>query len=164
MPLNTTPTETLPSPSLFRRLAAILYDSFLVLACLFTTGIILIILRILIEGADAIQQGEAALGGHWQLPTFITMIIVTCHFFAYFWVKNGQTLGMQAWRLSLVNNEDNKIGWKQAYIRTAAAMLSVSCVGFGYLWVLVDKDNLSWHDKLSNSHLKLLAKTSKKNK
>lgn len=149
------------SPSLLRRLSAMFYDSWLVLALWILGGAILVAVRVVISGAPG--EGEHALGGVWRLPTFIAMLLIVLHFFVYFWVKNRQTLAMQTWRIQVVDKTTGEnITWRQAYIRFAAAILSAALFGLGYLWVLVDKNHESWHDKLSKTRLVLLPKVKKK--
>lgn len=145
------------TPSLLRRLAAMFYDTWLVLGILFVTGAALIAIRVITQGAPL--EGEHALSGAWKFPTFIIMLLVTAYFFAYFWVNNKQTLAMQAWRIQVVDDvTGNSISWKQAIIRLLAAFASAACFGLGYLWILVDKDKKSWHDHASGTRLILLAK------
>lgn len=152
---------SLPSPSLLRRLSAMFYDSWLVLALLILGGAILLVLKLIIAGAQ--PTGQIELSGWWRVPTFITMLAITSYFFIYFWVKNRQTLAMQTWRIQVVDDASgDNISWTQAHIRFLAAFLSAACFGLGYLWVLVDKQKKSWHDRLSGTRLILLPKPAKK--
>lgn len=147
-------------PSLLRRLSAIFYDSWLILGLYFLTGVLLIAVRVLLQGPPT--EGEHALGGGWQLPTFICMVLVTLFFFAFFWVKNKQTLAMQAWRIELRDEATGgNITWQQALIRFSAAFVSAACFGLGYLWMLIDKEDKTWHDHASGSYLVLLPKQKK---
>jgi uncharacterized RDD family membrane protein YckC len=154
-----TEQEQLSSPGLLRRLAAIFYDSWLVFALLLACVGLMILLRIGIEGQ--LTQGQPAISGLWRIPTFLLMAFALCHFYVYFWIKNGQTLGMQTWRIRLDNANNERISLKQAYIRFAAALLSIAFVGLGYAWMYVDKDKLTWQDRLSQSRLVLLPKKQK---
>lgn len=154
-----TEQEQLSSPSLLRRLAAIFYDSWLVFALLLACTGLMILLRIGIEGE--LTRGQPAISGFWRIPTFLLMVFALCHFYVYFWIKNGQTLGMQTWRIRLDNADHGRITLKQAYIRFATALLSITCAGVGYLWMYVDKDKLTWQDRLSQSQLVLLPKNKK---
>ncbi|HEY9033475.1 MAG TPA: RDD family protein [Pseudomonadales bacterium] len=148
-----------PAPSLLRQLAAMFYDSWLVLATLIFSVALLVGLRVLVDGTPA--TGEHALGGAWRLPTFVVMLLVSCHFFVYFWHKSGQTLAMQTWRIKVVADNGDAINYRQAYLRFLAAGLSMACLGLGYLWMLVDRQNKSWHDHLSGTRLVLLPKPAK---
>lgn len=153
-------TDIIGTPSLLRRLAAMFYDFWLVLACLLCVTALIIGLRVGIE-SDTLVKGQAAISGAWRLPTFAILVVFSASFFAYFWVKNGQTLGMQTWRVRVQNADGSNVSYKQAYIRFVAALFSLSFFGLGYLWVLIDKNHQSLHDKLSKSQLVLLAKKKK---
>jgi uncharacterized RDD family membrane protein YckC len=63
------------------------------------------------------------------------------------WRKSGQTLAMQAWRLKLVNATNQKLGYGVLIKRYLLASLSLLCVGLGFLWALLDKNNAFVHDK-----------------
>jgi uncharacterized RDD family membrane protein YckC len=39
-----------------------------------------------------------------------------------------------------------------------AALLSISCGGLGYLWALVDKERLTWHDRISGTRVVLISR------
>ncbi len=156
-----TEQEQLSTPGLLRRMAAIFYDTWLVFALLLACVGLMILVRIGIEGSDTLAKGEPAINGLWRIPTFLLMLFTLCHFYVYFWIKNGQTLGMQTWRIRLDNANHERISLKQAYIRFAAAALSLAFAGLGFLWMYVDKDKFSWQDRLSGSHLVLLPKSKK---
>ncbi|MDX1563161.1 MAG: RDD family protein, partial [Gammaproteobacteria bacterium] len=70
----------------------------------------------------------------------------------------GQTIGMRAWRLQLVGRGANRITWARATLRFAAAAVSALPLGAGYLWCLVDRQRLAWHDRASQSMLIVLPK------
>lgn len=154
-------TENLGSPSLLRRLTAIFYDSWLVLACLFALSAGLISLRAMLEGQAAMPDGQRALGGIWDVMLFTGSIFTIFAFYCYFWLKNGQTLGMQTWRIKLVSDDLTAITSHQAFTRFFAAALSISLFGLGYLWQLIDKDDKSLHDRLSGTRLILVTKRQK---
>ena len=76
-------------------------------------------------------------------------------FYSYFWIKNqGQTLGMQAWRIKLVTAENKNITLKDSIKRCFFSIILFP----GYLWILIDKDKLSWADILSNTKIVNLSK------
>ena len=79
--------------SLARRLAAIVYDSLLILALLFLATLPFI----------GTRSGEPVDPGY--LPYQLTLIGVTWLFLAGFWSTSGRTLGMQAWRLSVEDRD-----------------------------------------------------------
>lgn len=143
----TTPTTELPHAGLIRRLAAILYDSLLLLAVLFiATALIL-----------PLTGGEAVRAGH---PLFMTYIFLVAFFFyAWFWTHGGQTLGMRAWRLRVVRYDGGPISLWQALLRYLVAFVSWGALGLGFLWSLVDREKLTWHDRYSQTKLVVTPKT-----
>ena len=90
------------------------------------------------------------------LPILLPLVIFV--FYIKFWRSSGQTLGMQTWRIKIVNHEGGAISIKQGLIRFAAAALSWLCLGFGYWWMLWDSEKLTWHDRLSKSRIIILSK------
>lgn len=79
-------------------------------------------------------------------------------FFAWFWVARGQTLGMLAWRLRVESTHGGPLTLAQATRRFVAALVSLLCLGLGYLWVLVDPARRSWSDMASFSRVVELPK------
>jgi uncharacterized RDD family membrane protein YckC len=130
-------------PSLWRRLAAIFYDSWLVAALWLLGATADTFIR---AGLDLADDGS-------RLPLQLYLLAAPGLFFGWFWTHGGQTLGMRAWRLKLLDREGRPVGWRQAWIRYGAAWLSLLACGLGYLWVWIDRDGLAWHDRLSGTRL-----------
>lgn len=125
----------------FRRLAAMVYDSFIVFSYLILiTGIALIL-----------NQGQSL--APYQVPFLCYLLILTGLFLAWFWTK-GQTLGMLAWKIRVIDREKNApISFKRAFIRYAFSLLSWGCAGIGFLWCLWDPDHQMLHDKLAKTRV-----------
>ena len=136
-PLNA--TNELISPSLMRRLAAILYDALLITALWMMTGGLLMFI-------NNNQIIESPL-----LPLLLPVLIFV--FFTKFWMSNGQTLGMQTWKIKLVSIDESPVSLKQSAIRLIGATVSWACLGLGYWWAIFDKDRLAWHDRWSDTRL-----------
>ena len=81
------------APSLPRRLIAITYDLLLVIA-------VVAVVNAMALGIQVRVLGSAQHELHPQLAQFFTVASIF-GFFTLFWVKQGQTLGMQAWRIRL---------------------------------------------------------------
>ena len=136
-----------PNASLVKRLMAMMYDSLLVLAVWMLVGYI----------AIAFNDGQAVEG-----PWFNSILfVVTYGFFALFWVRSGQTLGMIAWCLRVEDNDGYALTLKQALLRYLAAFIALGS-GIGYLWMLFSKNKLAWHDSWSNTRIVQLPKREKK--
>lgn len=125
-----------------RRLGAMLYDFLLVVALWMLLGFV----------AVALNQGEAN-----QSPLFHSLLLVsTFVFFAFFWMRGGMTLGMQAWRLRVQTLDGMSITLMQSLVRFVAAGVSLAALGLGYWWVLFDAERRSWPDIASQTRVVVL--------
>lgn len=125
--------------ALWRRLAALFYDGLLILGLWFlTTGLSL-----------AINRGEAVESGNYALTG--ALITVTFLFYGWFWTHGGQTLGMRAWKIKVRREDGDTMTWSNAAMRFIAASCSWGSLGLGYLWVLIDPAQRTWHDMLSKT-------------
>ncbi len=159
MPSNDTPDpEQWASPGLMRRLAAIFYDAILVMAVLLMAMVLVVIPLDLIVGWDNVDKEGLRLN-----PFYLTYLFcVMAGFHILFWIRGGQTLGMRAWRLRVVREDGAGLGFRDALLRYLCAILSWTALGLGFLWVLVDRDNLAWHDRLSKTRLVMIKKKDSK--
>ena len=133
--------ENQPKPAgLFKRLAALFYDSLLLLAIWFIATAILLPLT----GGQAIRANPL-------LTSYL--LFISFFFYAWFWMHGGQTLGMRAWKLQLQNMRPGPISWWQVLLRFMVALLSALLCGLGYLWMLIDKQKLTWHDRYSETRV-----------
>ena len=146
-------TESEPDPAppgLLRRLAAMAYDGLLVLALAFAVS------ALLLWASGGRLGPDRPLWLLWAHR--IILVVSVWGFFAWFWLHGGQTLGMRAWRLRLVATGGGAISVGQSVRRFAGAALSLAAFGLGYLWVLFDPEQRSWHDHLSGTHLIVVPK------
>lgn len=148
----------LPIASVKRRLAALVYDAFL----LFGLWVVpLFVITALLNARQPMpEQGVAH-----ELPSIapqpvllLYMIAVAVGFYSYFWRQSGQTLGMQAWRIRVDSVDGGRPSWRQCLTRAGVGLLSLLCAGCGYWWIWIDKDRASWHDRASNTRVVVLPK------
>jgi uncharacterized RDD family membrane protein YckC len=126
---------------LLLRLAAILYDALLVLALVFLGTLPLVVLN----------EGEAVPAHTWWYRVYL--VAIGGGYFVFFWMRGAETLGMKSWRIMLVNRDGGPVTLRQAVLRAGAAVLSWLPCGAGFLWSLVDRERLAWHDRLSGTKL-----------
>ena len=140
----------LPSAGLWRRLAAMVYDALLLAGLLFAATALLL----------PFTGGEAVIGigtgGRFWYRIYLLAVVVL--FFGWFWTRDGQTLGMKAWRLRVQDADGRPPDWPRALLRLAAALLALAPAGLGYWWMLVDRERKTWHDRLSGTEVVLLPK------
>ena len=139
----------LPNAPLWRRIAALIYDSFLLFGLLMLFGAIALGIERLTLGPTHIEQSATA-GGNPLV--FCGSILVICAFYCTFWLRNKQTLGMQAWRLQLETADGSALTLRHCLLRLASGLLSLACGGLGFLWCLLP-DHRTWHDRLSETRV-----------
>jgi len=158
--MNDVSDSTLPAPGLMVRLAAMVYDAFLLFAIWWAVTAVAVGYQVSQRGEDAIRtSGEAAAGGPLLFSALIASILL---FYGWFWRRSGQTLGMQAWRLRLESIDGGRPSWLQVVIRLIGAELSLTCFAMGYVWILFDPQQRAWHDIWSKTRLVRLPKPAKK--
>ena len=124
-----------------RRIGALLYDLLIVAALLIVaTGPVLIT-----TGGEAVQSGTL-----WYQ---LYLGLVVAAYFAGFWWRRGQTIGMVAWRLQLRSADGRPVTLQQSMVRSVAAVFSWGLAGVGVLWMLVDRERRTWHDLLSGTRV-----------
>lgn len=132
--------DLLSAPGFLRRLAAQVYDLFLLLALLFLATALLL----------PFTAGEAV-SAQQTLIYRIYLAVISFFFYGWFWTHGGQTLGLRAWKIKVLTLDQKSISWTQALLRFATAIVSWGFFGLGFLWILIDKKKRSWHDRLSKT-------------
>ena len=118
---------------LFKRLLINFYDVILLFAVLyfFTIPIILI------------TQGNAVLDSFIYQLYLITIVFM---YYAWFWKKYNQTLGMKIWKVKIYSRCSLDISYLQSLIRIIVALLG------GHLALIFNSESIQ--DKLSKTYLK----------
>jgi uncharacterized RDD family membrane protein YckC len=144
-----------PRATLFKRLGAYLYDLF-ALAAVLMLSVILAILVVIIGN----NMGLINLSAYKDIADYLGksdifvayLGFVTVGFYAYFWTKGGQTIGMKAWRLRVQNSDGSNISLTQALIRMAT-----SAFGLGNILALFSNRN-AFQDLWSECEVIVLTK------
>ena len=133
----------------FRRVFSLIYDSLAI------TGIILSLslLLVLLNGGYAKENSIAGL-----IQLLIIGLSGPC-FYTYFWMVNeGQTLGMQAWKIKLISQKKN-LSILLCLLRCFVSLFSFLILGIGYFLILFNKDNRSLSDLITDTQVIDLKKT-----
>jgi len=139
-----------PAAPIWRRLAALLYDRFILLAISFLYGAAATLAGTL---AGWHQTDYQPMFRHWAFT--LGWVLVLTAFYLWFWHKSGQTIGMRTWRLKLVTS-DNHLhtpDWRLCALRAMVAPPAIALGGIGYWYKLIDGQARSLHDRLSKSHV-----------
>lgn len=165
-----------------RRIAAMVYDLFPVLALAF---IVTMPFLPLLHGRRFIPEEVGMLAYvHWAI-----VLLVSGLFFVFFWLRSGQTLGMVAWRLRMQKPDGSRIHWCQAvmrvlivgalwtpffvgypliwghwtdaFMRKLATAFSLLPLLLAYAWLWIDKEKLAWPDRWTGTRVVVLPKRNK---
>jgi uncharacterized RDD family membrane protein YckC len=138
----------LASPS--KRLGAFFIDMFATLVSLFM--LIYLINFLFSEETD----------GNISLIWVTLLIIILSLIYFFFYIsstitlcKRGSSFGKDHFGLSVIKEDGSKAGFFTMLIRGifGKAMISGTILSLGFLWILFDKDNQGWHDKLMSTYV-----------
>lgn len=132
--------QNYPTASFIRRMAAMLYD-----------GLILIALYIILGGlfATAITKIIGAEEMIVLSPAMALSLLFTFAFlyYSHFWRRGGQSIGMKAWRIKLINNNGTgPMQLSQFMLRVGVGFFSLVLGFLGFIWMLFDRQQRTWHD------------------
>lgn len=113
---------------LARRLAALLYDSLLVVALAFVVTFAMLPLT---HGEAILTSSQGWIGRAYHA----VMVAVVFGYFGWCWTRTGQTLGLKAWRMRLDTDIGGRLGWGGAATRFLLGTAIVVLAGIG-LWAL----------------------------
>ena len=123
------------------RLTALLYDFFPLLGLWFFAGAI----GLTIAG----DQNKFARNTAIQA----LVLLFTAGYFVISWTRGGQTIGMRAWRLRVVNDDGSRVGWPRAVLRFVLASFSLALLGAGFWWQFFDREKRSAHDAIARTRM-----------
>ena len=127
----------------FRRLLALFYDLLLIAGILLSFTLLIVIIN-----GSAISS---FLGSNLML---ISYFLISFIFYIYFWYFNdGQTLGMQAWKIKLVADENQAISVKSMLQRLVLGLLFGSIAGLNFFVILFRSDKKSLNDIFTKTRI-----------
>jgi uncharacterized RDD family membrane protein YckC len=124
-----------------KRIAATVYDLFLLLGVWFLVGSI------------ALWANNGEVLNPWLGLTLV--FISTWSFYAYFWTHGNKTLGMAVWKIEIYSEDGKNLTIKQVTIRFIANLLIVFFAGLPLLQIYFSKNGKSISDHLSEDQLKI---------
>jgi uncharacterized RDD family membrane protein YckC len=124
------PASTLPRAGFWIRIAALLLDFILVgMLVGFITNLMY---RSGPNGPQGFLLGLAVYG-------------------AVMWKLKGSTIGGIVCGLKVVRIDGRPVDWPTAIVRALSCFLSMAVAGLGFIWVVIDDDKQSWHDKIAGT-------------
>jgi|TARA_B110000285_G_scaffold43387_1_gene48259 uncharacterized RDD family membrane protein YckC len=94
-----------------------------------------------------------------QWLSFIGLYFALSGYYVICWRKQGQTIGMKAWRIRLQQPNGALATPAQCWKRCLVAPLSFLCLGVGYLWCLLPPARQCLHDRYTGTEVIVLPKT-----
>lgn len=82
-------------------------------------------------------------------------------FYWFFWSRAGQTVGMKAWRLKIVDAQGNTPSHAQCWIRMVVSPIALALGGLGYWWCLINRKHAAWPDIASGTQVVTMPKLDK---
>jgi uncharacterized RDD family membrane protein YckC len=70
-----------------------------------------------------------------------------------FLVFSGKTPGLWLTRLNVSRFDGQPVSRRLRRWRVLASILSFASLGLGYAWCFLDEDQLTWHDRITRTHL-----------
>ncbi len=126
---------------LWRRLLAMVYDAVVLVAILMAAGAIALVF---LDG-ETMALRDSLYTGY--------LVAIWFMYLAWCWHKGGQTLGMRAWKICIVDEISGTPGWRACGIRFCVSLLSAAAAGLGFLWSLFEPNARTWHDIASRTRL-----------
>ena len=124
----------------FKRVFALIYDTLAVIGIILSLSLLLILVNGPIDRDTFFETNNLA-----RWIQFLILVFSGPLFYTYFWLVNdGQTLGMQAWKIKLISEEGLSI--RICLLRCAFSTFSFLFFGLGYLYILINKQKKSLAD------------------
>lgn len=148
----TTPEPPADPAPIWRRLAALVYDSFILLALSFLYGAV--VTAIAAAGGERSQDYQPMFEGA-LFP--LGWVLTLCGFYCFFWHRSGQTIGMKTWHIKLVEQTESFDGrtpsWGRCALRALVAAPAVLLGGAGYIVGAMHPKRQTLQDTLSNTRV-----------
>lgn len=87
-----------------------------------------------------------------NLSTYAILAICVGLLYKILWaLSGGDTPGMAAVNLRLINFEGKKPSREERLLRVLVSIVSTAALGVGLLWSLFDEEKLTWHDHITKT-------------
>jgi uncharacterized RDD family membrane protein YckC len=128
-----------------------------VMACMYEL-LILIAIWMLVTWLFVFAFGDATSGEkRWLLQAMLWL--VTGAYFVVCWVRTGQTLAMQVWKMKVVQANGQLLTYSQAIQRYVLASILMLAFGLDFIYMLFNPKRLFLHDRILNTQYLLVSKS-----
>ena len=134
----------------WRRLAALFYDLLVLVAIwMFAAALVLLAFH---GDVDVAHQPIL-----YHLVLQAVLLALTALYFVVSWSRGGQTIGMRAWRVRLVDENQRSPAPARALLRFALGLVSWLGI-FGFVWCFFDPERRAWHDLIAHTRMVVVQK------
>lgn len=100
------------------------------------------------------ESWAAALAGGLSLLIILISLVLQFVYFGYFWSRQGRSIGMGGMNLRVENKDGTRLSFLMAGLRGTVGYYISSLVFYlGFLWMLFDAEQETWHDKIFGSRV-----------
>jgi uncharacterized RDD family membrane protein YckC len=136
---------TLPRAGFWIRIWALFIDVVLVAMVVgFSSGVLAAVARFFSE----MTPQWSGLHFHASPPTLLPFLAI---YGALMWKLRGTTIGGIVCGLKVVRLDSREVDWATAIVRALGCFLSLMVAGLGFIWIAIDNDKQSWHDKIAGT-------------
>ena len=128
-----------------KRIAATVYDLFLLLGVWFLVGSIALGVKYLFVGEVSSLNSNFGMA---------LVILSSWIFYGYFWIHGGKTLGMAVWKFEIYSLDKSKITISKISVRYFSNIITFFLLGIPLIFMYFSKKNLSVSDLLSGTSYK----------
>lgn len=86
-----------------------------------------------------------------EVPIAGLRLLLILAYFVALWTLQGTTIGGVIFHLKVVRTDGKPMSFSASLVRALASVLSVASLLIGYLWIIWDKENQAWHDKIAGT-------------
>ncbi len=86
-------------------------------------------------------------------PLYIILFFLASTYFVFLHGYGGKTVGKMMMGIKLINNEGERVGFWEAFVRWLGYYVSAAFLFAGFLWSLIDSEYQTWHDKLAGTYV-----------
>jgi uncharacterized RDD family membrane protein YckC len=79
------------------------------------------------------------------------VLLVLAMYAAVMWKYKGTTIGGIVCGLKIVRLDGRELDWPTAVVRALGCFLSLIVAGLGFIWIAIDDEKQSWHDKIAGT-------------
>jgi uncharacterized RDD family membrane protein YckC len=102
---------------------------------------------------DTLKQSSVQIG----TGSVLTSLLVI-GYYTFFWTLVGFTPGKAILGLKVMRSNGSKLSFGRSLVRFFSYWISAIPVFLGYFWVLWDRKNQAWHDKIAGTQVMYIPK------